>query len=140
MEVAHLNIVPSLWLVFKAVFQPPSDEITNPAEYFVGKWLYNTVSGESRLLNRNAYNKTISDRVSIGGEDDATISGDGNIVWYLETDGISLINESAPSMLKRLDLVSGQTTTVDIEGPMSALSSSDDGSRLLFKVDDRIVE
>ncbi len=95
------------WLVFKAAFLPPPTDTSNPASYRVGTWIYNPGTGESRLLNRNAYNKTISDKVSVGGEDYATISGDGNVVWYVETNGVSEINDSAPSVLKRLDLVSG---------------------------------
>ncbi len=127
------------WLVFRAAFLPPPSDTSNPASYVVGTWIYNTGTGESRLLNRNAYAKTISDRVPLGGEDDATISGDGNIIWYIETDGVSEYGNNAPSVLKRLDLVSGQTTTVNVSGYKQALFSSDDGRRVVFMLDGELV-
>ncbi len=123
------------WLVFQAAFLPLPTDTSNPANYLVGTWIYNSGTGESRLLNRNAYTKTISEKVPVGGEDDATISGNGNVVWYVETNGVSEINYSAPSVLKRLDLVSGQTTTVNVAGYKQALFSSDDGMRVVFMLD-----
>ncbi len=44
-----------------------------------------------------------------------------------------------PSMLKRLDLVSGQTTTVNVPGYKQALFTSDDGMRVVFMFDGELV-
>jgi len=126
-------------LVFRAYFLPKSAPTQGLPEYVVGTLLVNTLSGEITLLNRNRYERFYSQKVPPGVQDDATISGDGRVAWYVESVGINVDRELAPSVLKRLDIETGQIITIDMPGFKDALWASDDGNELLFQLDNEVV-
>lgn len=126
-------------LVFRAYFLPRSYPMEGLPEYVVGTLLVDALSGEINLLNQNRYERFYSQKVPPGVQDDATVSGDGRIVWYVESVGINVDRELAPSVLKRLDLETGQIVTIDVPGFKDSLWASDDGNRLLFLLDGEVV-
>lgn len=126
-------------LLFKAFFVPESYPAEGLPEYVVGSLLVNSISGELTLLNKNRYQRFYSQKVPVGVQDDATISSDGRIVWYVESVGITVEHEIAPSVLKRHDLVTGQTITINVPGFKESLSTNDDGSRVVFQLDGEVV-
>lgn len=76
-----------------------------------------------------------SDKVPAGVQYDAALSGNGDVVWYVESDGINVDQDLAPSLLPCHDLETGQLTTIDVPGFKRSLHSRDDGNRLAFLLD-----
>lgn len=126
-------------VIFKAFYLPRTLPEQGLPDYVVGTLLVDTLNGDASLLNRNRYQRFFGEKVPAGVQDDATLSGDGKVAWYVESDGITVDRELAPSLLQRRDLETGQITTIDIPGFKQSLHASDDGNRLAFQLDGELV-
>lgn len=126
-------------ITFKTFFLSRTLPDAGLPDYVVGTVQVDTLTGDLSLLNRNRYQRFFSQRVPAGVQDDATLSGNGDVVWYVESVAINVDRDLAPSLLQRRDLETGQLTTIDMPGFRRSLHSSDDGNRLAFLLDSECV-